>query len=136
VRQFHLQTIWPALGAGANEHSGYWPALGVHCHRAVIVKAVAYGLISSYQITPGRVHGSELVTGRPAGDLRLLVRRQSERTLSNPCGCRPGRLSSPGPSRSSCPWGYFYDEPPYWRTTDNRSWALARDLPARKLSFG
>ena len=41
MRQFHLQTLWPALGAGANEHSGYWPALGVHCHRAVIVKAVA-----------------------------------------------------------------------------------------------
>jgi hypothetical protein len=29
VRQSHLQTLWQALGAGANEHPGYWPALGV-----------------------------------------------------------------------------------------------------------
>jgi hypothetical protein len=50
VRQSHLQTLWQALGAGANEHPGYWPALGVnrhHGHRAVVEKAVAYGLISS-----------------------------------------------------------------------------------------
>jgi hypothetical protein len=67
VRQFQLQTLWPALGAGVNEHSGYWPALGVHCHRAVIVKAVAYGLISSYQITLGRVHGSGWLQAGPRG---------------------------------------------------------------------